>query len=152
MSATPNPSSSNRANTDRTRASVGTPYLVAYFATAIGAFVGSAVLGSPGLGVHGPWLFVGLLAVGCALSRAGVTPEPATAPASEPVDVRGRSLVLVKDLKSWSSRVDAVRDVVGVTRLASRALSSGVVDGEPHHQDPGVDTALGRGVAVGPET
>jgi C4-dicarboxylate transporter len=102
MSTTANPSSSNYTNPDRPRASVGTPYLVAYFAAVIGALLSSAVLGSPGLGVHGPWFFVGLLALGCALGRAGMTQTAAPAPAmaSESSDAPVRTRVLVKDPES----------------------------------------------------
>lgn len=100
MSTTAHPSSRDRAATHRTAEYVRTPYLIAYFAAVIGAFLASAVLGAHDLGAHGPWLFVALLAVGCALSRAGETPARATVPADEPGDVPVRSLVLVKNPES----------------------------------------------------
>jgi len=100
MSTTANTSNRNPAATHRTAEYVRTPYLIAYLAAVIGAFLASAALGAHDLGAHGPWLFVALLAVGYALSRAGETPAMATVPANESGDVPVRSLVLVKDTES----------------------------------------------------
>jgi hypothetical protein len=100
MSTTANPSSSNRTITDRTTESVRTPYLIAYLVAVIGGFLASAALDFHDLGVQGPWFFVALLAVGCALSRAGVTPAAATAGSSEPGGVPVRSLALVRNPES----------------------------------------------------
>ena len=58
--------------------SVGTLELVAYFASVIGVFLVSALVGGGGSEAVEAWFFVALLAFGYALSRAG-SPSPAAA-------------------------------------------------------------------------
>ena len=67
-----------RQTVEATKGSVGTLELVAYFASVIGVFLGSAVVGVRGTAAVEAWFFVALLAFGYALSRAG-SPTPAAA-------------------------------------------------------------------------
>ena len=67
-----------RQTVEATKRSVGTLELVAYFASVIGVFLGSAVVGVRGTAAVEAWFFVALLAFGYALSRAG-SPVPAAA-------------------------------------------------------------------------
>jgi hypothetical protein len=71
-----NPHAPTREPGEATTGSVGTLELVAYFATVIGVFLAMAVVGGPGAEAVEAWFFVGLLAFGYALSRAG-SPTPA---------------------------------------------------------------------------
>lgn len=67
-----------RQTVETTKGSVGTPGLVAYFASVIGVFLASAVVGVRGPEAVEVWFFVAMLTVGYALSRAG-SPAPAAA-------------------------------------------------------------------------
>jgi len=68
------PTSPGREGT--ARASDHTAELVAYFASVIGVFLASALVGAQRPGSLEPWFFVALLTIGYTFSRTGL-PRPA---------------------------------------------------------------------------